>query len=120
MDLPSSLLAGFAALAALAAGAGGGLAWAVLRAERQPRENLATAIARLEAERAKDRLDMAAYIEEAAGIGESIKRHRSRIDGAEGARIKREAKEAAEPELPMSAGTQLDQVRARARALGKL
>jgi len=114
------LFLGFVALAALAAGAGGGLAWAVLRAEKQPRESLATAIARLEAERAKDRLDMAAYIEEAAGIGESIKRHRARIDGAEGARVKKEAREAEPPAPAATPEQQRELIKARARASGRL
>jgi hypothetical protein len=121
-SLPIVALMAFATLAFGCAGVATGLAWALLRAAREPKEGLATAIARLEAERAKDRLDMAAYIEEAAGIGESIKRHRSRIDGAEGAALKREQKRAEQeqqqPQLP--AMSELDQVRARARAIGKL
>jgi hypothetical protein len=118
--LPIALLVGFAALAAAAAGAGLALGWAMLRAEKQPRENLATAIARLEAERAKDRLDMAAYIEEAAGIGESIKRHRARIDGAEGARVKKEAREAEPPAPAATPEQQRELIKARARAAGRL
>jgi hypothetical protein len=120
ISAPLAFLVAFAALAAAAAGAGVALAWATLRADRQPRENLQTAIARLEAERAKDRLDMAAYIEEAAGIGESIKRHRARIDGAEGARVKKEAAQQQEAAPPPTREQQLDMVKARARAMGRL
>jgi hypothetical protein len=115
------LLLGFVALAALAAGAGGALAWAVLRGERQPRESIATAVARLEAERAKDRLDMIQLLEQAAEIGDTIKRHRARIDGAEGARRKAEKlEEPAQPAQPPTREQQLDLVKARARALGRL
>jgi hypothetical protein len=92
----------------------------MLRAQRQPQENLATAIARLEAERAKDRLDMAAYIEEAAGIGESIKRHRARIDGAEGAARKKERLEEQPAPQPITREAQLEAVKNRARAMGRL
>jgi len=120
ISLPIALLVAFAVLAAAAAGAALALAWGMLRAQRQPQENLATAIARLEAERAKDRLDMAAYIEEAAGIGESIKRHRARIDGAEGAARKKEQRQEQEPPQPITREAQLEAVKNRARAMGRL
>jgi len=121
VSLDVSLLVAFATLAAAAAGGGIALAWAMLRADRQPKETLAAAIARLEVERAKDRLDMAAWIEEAAGIGDTIKRHRARIDGAEGAaRKKQQLAENAEPPAPVTREQQLDLVKARARAMGRL
>lgn len=109
-----TLLAGFAGVAS-------GLAWGFSRRQSGPTVNLEAALAKLETERAKDRLEMAAFIEEAAGIGETVKRHRHRIDGVEGARAKREAQQLEmQPQVPLSPEQQREAIRARARASGRL
>lgn len=121
LTLPIAFLAAFAALVAAAAGAAIALAWAMARAAQRPQEGLAAALARLETERAKDRLEQVKFIEEALEVGETLKRHRARIDGAEGAARKKAAKEEElQPPQPITREAQLEAVKNRARAMGRL
>jgi hypothetical protein len=76
------------------------------------------AIARLNAERSKDVLAVAKYAEDLAGVADSMKRHRHRIDGAEGGKRRAERAEAEEAQAPTEPQTIEDVMRlARARGM---
>jgi len=78
------------------------------------RAAIAQLSATLTEERAAMRRDFAAALEEASAIGETVSRHRSKVEAAERRRAQREERE--QPQVPM---TVMDVARA-ARAAGKL
>ena len=108
-----TLTAGLAALSLLGVAVGVGVAaWSL---KRGPRADVEAMRGELEADRAAMRREFAAALEEAAEIGETIRRHRARVEGAAGAAAKREAA-AAEAATPRE--FTLEDVRALARAKG--
>jgi len=107
-------------LASCLAGAGAAAVVALWRAGKTPREDLTDAIEharlRLEAERAKDVAAMAKYVEEVSGLATTIKRHRLRIDGAEGAEQQQRERAEQRPAQPAN----LTDVMRLARARGMM
>jgi len=105
------------ALASCLAGAGAAALVALWRAGSTPREDLTDLIEharmRLEAERAKDVAAMAKYVEEVSGLATTIKRHRLRIDGAEGAEQQQREREQATPAQPSNLSDVMRMARAR-------
>lgn len=113
----------FAGLVAASAVAGAAFLWGSLRARNAVgvsddtlRAAFAKLSATLEEERASMRRDFASALEEASGIGETVSRHRNKVDAAERRREQREAREAAAQPHQL---TIMDVHRA-ARAAGKL
>lgn len=96
---PTAFLVALLLLAVAAAGVGAGLAWAAARPKSSGGELIEAALARLETARARDQLEALKLVEEVADYAGVVKRHRHRIDGAEGGRKK--AENAAQPELPV-------------------
>ena len=104
------------ALVLLCAGALAGAGAALARSSRQPPSDLEAAIQQLRAERARDKVELSELAERMLDAGDRVARARARVETAN-QRAEQRAQREEEPEQQMSA---LEQVKFRARRLGKL
>jgi len=104
-----------AGLVLICAGALAGAGIALARASRTPHD-LDAALQQLRAERARDKAELAELAERMMDAGDRIQRARSRHDTAKQRLEQREAQQ--QEEVPQL--SELEQVKLRARRLGKL
>jgi len=119
------------AVALIFAGVVGGYAWALHQASQQvrPEFNVESALARIETERARNQLDAIKLVDEIADYAAVVKRHRHRIDGAEGGKRAQANREAAaiallppepdDPAVAQAAALEARRAAIRARFAGR-
>jgi len=102
----------------LGAGAACGLAYALLRASRQPQTPIEEVVTQLRGERVRDKAELLEVVEKMVDASETLDRRRARAETAEQRRAQGDLKRGGGEPAPVL--SEIEQVRARARAVGKL